>query len=410
MNFNQFKSYTLICRIVIFILAISLTLLLTSCAAIYDKYGGPYLGSPADAFKPGVLSERGRELIVQAFKGFEDQTMYDYHLHFFGSGRPQNSNYCPELNWLPAKNKPRVNFDYFVEHQIWWQRPFIKGIFLDTMDISDESQMDDQYMKRLVDMVAAYGSPHFADMPSKSPHQTTFLLLAMDGSYDEHGHLVPLPFYVSNQYIVELTKCLNSKLDSSGGFLNKFEAVGSINPLKLGSDGNSLVMRSDADWLSEIDYLARNGVRWIKWRPPTMRLDPQEVSTKFYKELKKRNIGILTHTGDSSGIVVSDEENRRAAPYKMEKAILNGVRVVMLHIGRAGNHYSEQFFNLLEEYPIQVEQHYGELFGELSAVPYGDSADLLHRVIKDGNKRIVNGSDYPATSPYIFISESLRVC
>lgn len=376
---------------------------LSACTALYDRLGGPYEGEPGEAFKSGVLNKHANDLIIKAFEGFENQEMHDFHLHFVGNGTESLS--CPELN-LP-KNQTQLNFEEIAHQQDWWVRPFIKGVLLDTADIADESHGDEQYFKRLVDLVAAYGSPKYASHPSESSYRTVFHLLAFDGKYDWEGNLEPSSiFYVSNPYIVKVTNCLNKKLKSSGGFnTNEFKAVGSINPLQTGSDGHK-VMRDKSVWLPEMNYLSENHVEWIKWRPSSMNLDPDLVSEEFYLALRDRNIGILTHTGDSTGVKLSDELNKLAAPNKLERAIKLGVKVVMLHMGRAGDGYSEQFFSLLKRFC--KDNRVCNLFGEMSAIPYDDSADQLEKIVDKGYKRILNGSDYPIISPYIFVRKSLK--
>ena len=178
--------------------------------------------------------------------------------------------------------------------------------------------------------------------------------MALDGTYDEKGVRKEETLnYVSNRYIVKLVECLNKKIQESESpkvFLkNKFVAVGSINPTRaINSVSDDFQMRATEDWCDEITFLKKNHVKWIKWRPPTMEFDPSsDMLNEFYAELvktgpcpetdtceKDHSIGIMTHTGISTAIKVSDEINEYASPMKMENAIEIGVKVVALHIGR----------------------------------------------------------------------------
>lgn len=45
--------------------------------------------------------------------------------------------------------------------------------------------------------------------------------------------------------------------------------------------------------------------------------------------------------------------------------------------------------------------------GEISAVPYSGTSSLLSAALRT-KMRLVNGSDYPAVTPYVFTRRSLR--
>lgn len=395
-------------------LIIILLFSLIGCSTIYNQLGGPYKGSPADAFKTDGLDTEARLLISQAFKDLEGQIINDYHVHFFGNGKPDIYTYCPELNDIAPQFRPLLNFNRFIESQPFWQRPFVKGVYLDTLDISDENNMDEQYMKRLVDLVSFYGPSEYINKQKDNPYQTHFSLMAMDGTYDKDGNLDPSSLnYVSNEYIVKLAECLNKKIMTSGGFVNnRFIPVGSINPVRISDDGKGYVMRKKQDWLKEMDLLEKK-VEWIKWRPPTMGFDPEKISKEFYTELKNHKIGILTHTGKSTAVKVEKGFNQFAGPLKMHKAIESGVKVVLLHTGREGKN-TDTGDLFITEFIEMVKKYKGTdtyLRGEISAVPYGETQLILKDILSaenDISEMLVNGSDYPAVSPYILVSKSLK--
>jgi mannonate dehydratase len=383
---------------------------LSGCAALYDRLGGPYRGAPGEIYGINGLDGGARQLVAEAFDEFEGETLNDFHVHFFGNGRPAIYTYCPGLNRLQQRSRPRMNFERFIEHQEWWQRPFIQGIYLDTIEVTDLDRMDEQYMKRLVDLVANYGPPGEPETPTRSRYRTNFHLMAMDGIYDADGEVDERSFnYASNEYIVELVHCLNKKLDESDRFSgNRFVAVGSINPLRANRLGETSVMRDRQDWSREIRLLRDNGVRWIKWRPGSMQLDPELVSDEFYRELRKNDIGILTHTGSSNGVKLDEAEDQLAGPSRMRRALELGVRVVLLHMGRTGQNsltgkaFSDEFLSMLRD-PAQG----WNIRGELSAVPYDGTQELLRNISKGDGELYINGSDYPAVSPYVLVKSSL---
>lgn len=76
---------------------------LSGCGTLYNNLGGPYAGSPAEAYSADGLGDESKLLIEQAFVGFENKTLRDFHVHFFGNGSPACYRYCPELNQLENK-------------------------------------------------------------------------------------------------------------------------------------------------------------------------------------------------------------------------------------------------------------------------------------------------------------------
>jgi hypothetical protein len=157
------------------------------CRIVYDRMGGPYRGTPAEAFGERGLSPEARELVNRAFRGLEHRTMVDHHVHFFGNGTPARYEYAPELQAARDADPPRTNFREIIEHQKTWQRPFVQGVYLDTLEVTDTNRMDDQYLARLVDLVRWYGPPDQAARPGAGTYRTRFFLYALDGAYLTDG-------------------------------------------------------------------------------------------------------------------------------------------------------------------------------------------------------------------------------
>lgn len=130
---------------------------MTGCSAIYRQLGGPYKGSPASAFSDRGLGPAAKSLVNRAFDGLEGSVASDYHVHFFGNGLPKKYEYCTELNLLSESLRPFTNFEKVIGQQPWWQRPFYRGVYLSTIAVADENWLDDEFMRRLVDLVSAYG-------------------------------------------------------------------------------------------------------------------------------------------------------------------------------------------------------------------------------------------------------------
>lgn len=370
---------------------------LIGCSSLYRRLGGPFVELPDRVYAAGALSEGALRMIDAAFSDFTSgEVMADYHVHFFGTGSPEPYVYNAPLESVPEGDRPRLNEDEFREAQPLLQRPLAVGT-LYAMSDAERATVDDDSARRLVELIAAYGAPRYAGAPEASPHRTDFHLLAMDGKYDRDGRLADSSVLVlSNEYVIALVEELNRKLQARGGYTrNRFVPVGSINPMR-------------RDWREQIRLLREHGIKWIKWRVPTMDFDPAEVSAEFYQSLVEAGIGILSHTGESRGLRMSVVDNARAAPLRLTKALDLGVTVVMLHIGRASPKnapflYYDQFVSMLEN-----PKYEGRLYGEISAVPYEGTQHLLDRAVGLPPERMVNGSDYPAVVPYVFLDGTLK--
>lgn len=385
---------------------------LSGCSYIYHHYGSHSDLKPNQLFqKDSKLSKHASEMINTSFEGFENQTMHDYHFHFFGMDKPKHNSYCTKLNDLVKGDRPSANLKKVVcSQEKWFIKPFIVGTALDTMHVDDPSLMDQQHMEYLVTLVSNYGPPNKANDPDKSPYSTSFYIMAMDGVYDATGTLDKEETigFVSNRYMVTLVKCLNDKIAASGMFTqNRFVAVGSINPMQ-STVGHGMKMRDFKILKDEIQYLEENDVQFIKWRPATMDFDPALVSDEFYLALRDARIGILTHTGSSAGIHVNEKKNGYASPARLKDAVDLGVTVVMLHTGRKGPEegraYSDIALEMLKDNPDKP------LFGEVSVVPYGKTYPLMNSIIKNaenGKMRFVNGSDYSAMAAWYVVGPSL---
>ena len=370
---------------------------LLGCSGIYRQIGGPWKELPAEVYADGELSPAARQLVNSAFEDFSGgAVMADYHVHYFGMGVPDPYIYNADLQQLPDSERPSINEETLTQGQPFLRKHLTRGVLLATAAAAPET-VDDDWSERLVDLVANYGAPKHAENPAASPHRTEFHVMAMDGEYGGDGKLLESSAtVVSNRFAIELTNLLNEKLDERGGFTrNRFVTVGSVNPER-------------PDWREQLALLHARGVRWIKWRVGTMNFDPARVSGSFYQALRTKGIGILTHTGTSASVKLSAELNDQAAPMRMTRALDFGVTVVMLHMGRIGTGekpdiYFDQFSKMIGD-----PNYDGLLFGEISAIPYMGTERHLTRVAQFEPGRVVNGSDYPAVTPYLLARRSLR--
>jgi predicted TIM-barrel fold metal-dependent hydrolase len=211
-----------------------------------------------------------------------------------------------------------------------------------------------------------------------------YRILAFDQHYNADGtvDLKKTNMYVPNRYVVEL----------AGKNPDVFTPVVSVHPY-----------RHDA--LQELETWAKAGVKYVKWLPNAMGMDPANPAIEpFYRKMKEHNMILLSHAGEEQA-VEAEENQRLGNPLLLRKPLDLGVRVIIAHAASLGNcddidnraavkaSCFDLFLRMMDE-----AKYVGLLFGEISAmlqfnrmpVPF---ATLLKR--QDLHSRLVNGSDYP---------------
>ncbi|MDH3240059.1 MAG: hypothetical protein OEO83_05265 [Alphaproteobacteria bacterium] len=342
---------------------------LVSCQAVNDYVGGRFAGPPDQLY--GHIGPDARQLIEKAKEGIGPKGPVDHHVHVAGLGTPVN-RLCLNIKaggvWINPDYRSRTHPIYYLN----------APLFLSASGIRDRNDADAQYLEKLVQLVR------------ESRIGGSYFLYALDWRYnpppdnrapDREG----TDLYVANDHVIALAQCLNAM--PLGGA--RFVAVGSVHPY-----------REDA--VAALDWLARQGVRYIKWLPPAQNIDPARKGLgPFFRALKVNGITLFSHTGNEHTLRVARQDQELADPLRLAAALEMGVRVVMLHASRAGREpkpgpdgkrkeYFERFLTLMERYP-------SNLFGEISAVPYLGTHPRLERLMSNPMIlcRLVNGSDYP---------------
>ena len=120
--------------------------------------------------------------------------------------------------------------------------------------------------------------------------------------------------YVPNRYVVELAQ----------RYPDIFLPVISIHPY-----------RSDA--VQELEKWAKAGVKYVKWLPNAMGMDPANpVIEPFYKKMKEHNMILLSHAGEEQA-VEAEEDQRLGNPLRLRKPLDMGVRVIIAHAASLGS-------------------------------------------------------------------------
>ena len=366
------------------------TVLLCACQPIYDYLGGRFKFEPENFDRDASpLAEKLVRLAKAGVVGDETGPV-DHHFHIVGLGTGIRA-LCAKMNWpllnpteADIENADRrerigvwLNPDYF---SIWHPgRFFRRKIMLSAADVRDEEKVDEQYLNRVLTLA------HYSGL------KATYFLYAMDWRYDKGAKEDDPPnwrrsdYYVSNRYVIELANCLNRDKKKSGGA--EFVPVASVHPYRPGAK-------------DEIRRLAAAGVRFVKWLPPAQNIDPSDKAhIPFYDVMAANCVVLLSHTGVEHTVRVEDQD--LGNPTRLRLPLKRNVTVVMLHSGREGKEprnggvrvsYFERFIQMMKN-----PDYEGQLFGEISAVPYAGTHKKLKKIFGEPVTagRIVDGTDYP---------------
>jgi uncharacterized protein len=337
----------------------SCALLLSLLEAIFlsgcliDRIGGAFSKQPEE-IEQGA-SEPTRKLIDQAFDGINPERLVDYHIHMLAIGTSAADAFVnPKMR--DGINLERLKF-----------RIYVSGAGVRNIENADQ-----EYVERLLRLTRGI------------KRHGKYRILAFDQHYNADGtvDLKKTNMYVPNRYVVEL----------AGKNPDVFTPVVSVHPY-----------RHDA--LQELETWAKAGVKYVKWLPNAMGMDPANPAIEpFYRKMKEHKMILLSHAGEEQA-VEAEEDQRLGNPLLLRKPLDLGVRVIIAHAASLGNcddldnraavkaSCFDLFLRMMDE-----AKYVGLLFGEISAmlqfnrmpVPF---ATLLKR--QDLHSRLVNGSDYP---------------
>jgi predicted TIM-barrel fold metal-dependent hydrolase len=320
---------------------------------LVDRFGGAFSREPEELAEQA--SPSARELIAQAFDGLDPAWLRDHHTHMLALGTSVKDAWV-NPTMLSGFNLERLKFRFYVS----------------ASGVKDLAAADEQYVARLVRLTRA------------AAPTGRFLILAFDKHYNIDGsvNLAKTTMYVPNDYVVGL----------ANKYPDLFIPVISIHPYRI-------------DALKELERWTQAGVRYLKWLPNAMGVDPGNSAVEpFYRRMKERRMILLSHTGDEQAVEAA-EDQRLGNPLLLRKPLDLGVRVVAAHaasLGRCADLDSggtkemrcfDLFMRLMDE-----ARYYGLLFGDISAMlQFNRMPDPVLTLLKrqDLHPRLVNGSDYP---------------
>ena len=307
---------------------------------------------------PGPLPEHleNHEVVRAAWEGIDGSELWDCHVHLAGVGDGGSGVWIsPQMkSWLHP-----------------WQS-LQRHVYLNAACTDHEGQVDQDFLWRLLDCLAAF------------PSEAKAMLLAFDFNYDEQGTRRDdlSAFQISNSYAA----------DTAHRFSDRFEWICSIHPYR-------------ADALEELDWCVANGALAVKWLPSAMGIDPASPRCdRIYASLARHRLPLLTHGGQELA-VHGGRFHEFNNPLRLRRAVDQGVRVIIAHCASLGEHADldksaagpvyafELFARLMGE-----ARYEGQLFGEISSVTQANRAGpLLEILLKraEWHHRLINGSDYP---------------
>lgn len=320
---------------------------------LIDLVGGNSSNNPLDMMEK--ISPEAKKTIQNAFDGINTDCLRDIHVHIGGSGSNKSGI------WLNPETQDKLNLKRFLKFKIYMSASKVKTV----------ENAEQEFLNRILDL-------HKNPFPMGKAH-----ILAFDNNYKSDGtiNLSHTTLFIPNDYVYQLSK----------KYPNLFVPTISIHP-----------DRKDA--LTELTKWGEKGVKFIKWLPNAMRIDPSNSKyVPFYNLLKKYNITLLTHTGEEKA-VEGDHYQKLGNPLRLKLPLNMGVKVVMAHLASLGscadyenNNKLVSCFDLFWRL-FKDTKYQNNLFGELSAVTLhtriGKPIDTLLQHPELHN-RIVNGSDYP---------------
>lgn len=319
---------------------------------LIDSLGGAFRRRPYEIERG--LSPAARRLLERAFEGLERRELFDYHTHVVGLGAGGTGNFVNPRMLSYARPLSRLRF----------------AIYASASGVRDLGQGDVQFRERL------------ESLTGRVSERGRFLVLAFDYHYDRRGriNLEHSEFHVPNEYVWRLARENPSYVPAI-----------SVHPYR-------------ADALERLEYWADRGVKFVKWLPNAMGMDPADARViPFYNKMIELDMVLLSHAGREAA-VEGEEYQDLGNPLRFRLPLDRGLRVIMSHCASLGDYEDldhpgrrrssfDLFLRLLED-----EKYDPLLFGEISAMTQYNRVDpalvylLRHPELHD---RLLNGSDYP---------------
>ncbi len=334
------------------ILLIILPLCLINSGCIINWVGGNY--NPHRNLETAPLSEPARLLVNQIKKELKASHFLDFHIHLICVNSQAGCYINPQMMSLFHP----VRYMQFL-------------IYKSASGITDMEEADAQYLKRL-----KFLAQDFKGLGK-------FTIFSFDKYYHKNGDadLSRTGFHVPNEYMYNVYK-QNPLL---------FEPVISVHPY-----------RHDA--VERLDFWSQKGVKFVKWLPNSMGIDPADPQIKlYYLKLIEKNMILITHTGEEKA-VHAEEAQELGNPLRLRYPLNLGVKILAAHLSSLGESIDLDdpgrnkihSFNLLLR--LMRNPKYNDLlFADISAITFINRLDKIEEMLSHTEimERVRYGSDYP---------------
>ncbi|GJL61311.1 MAG: metal-dependent hydrolase [Nitrospirales bacterium] len=332
-----------------------------------DLLGGAFDHEPKDL--ENEISAVAHSLVDQAFEGIQGDALRDYHVHMLGMNTAENGTWVNE-EW----QSPWSGFLHFFQFEI----------YKSAAGVTDEQQADAQYLARLKNLIQFM------------PERGKFGIMAFDFFHDEQGqpNRELSTFHVPNKYVLTLAR----------KYPEIFFPIISIHPY-----------RQDAT--TALRHYAQQGVRFVKWLPNAMGIDPasntmQDKLLPYYRIMKEYDMVLISHTGVEVA-AEAEEHQRFGNPLLLKKPLDIGVKVVMTHVASLGECEKEErpicspgtpYIDLAIRM-LEDPKYAGLVFADISALTQYNRHHNLDKILEKPSihSRLINGSDYPLPAINIVI-------
>ncbi len=339
----------------------------------FSQLGGAFRHLPEEISK---ISPQAKALIEQAYEGIDAEKIRDYHTHIVGLNELEQGTFVNH-DWQSFFRSPLHNFTF--------------QVYKSGSSIKNESKADEEYVARLI------------ALNKNNPRAGKSGIMAFDFAHSHAGFpdRENSTFRVPNERVVALAE----------QYPDYFFPVISIHPA-----------RKDA--LRDLAYFAGLGVRYLKWLPNSMNINPGDRTDSrlkdFYLAMVKHNMVLITHTGDEKA-TDADEHQKFGNPMLLKYPLELGVNVVMAHVAtlgdcrddepkpcESGRSYFDIALRMLKE---NINEHSingtksGLLLADISATTQYNRIHHLPRLLRQKSiaSRLINGTDYPLPAINIVI-------
>lgn len=317
------------------------------------------------------LSDGARLLMEKAFEDVDPENLVDYHVHIVGLS-PKLYGTFVNKGWQSFFSDPQGYIQF--------------SVYKTASAIDDEEKADAQYMERLSKLI------------KYQPGKGQYGIMAFDYFHTKNGHADEemTTFRVPNAYAYMLAE----------GNKEQFFPIISIHPY-----------REDA--LRDLQFYADKGIRYIKWLPNSMGINPsskeksQEL-TAFYQIMKDNNMVLISHTGDEKA-THAEAYQHLGNPAYLKMPLDMGVKVVMAHVASLGKckdievksgacKQGEAYIDIAIEM-MKQNKYKDILFADISAITQYNRQHNISKIILETeiHDRLINGSDYPLPAVNIVI-------